>query len=142
MVGARNVSMLSLDIIGIYVGGLGGGGEVLGGFGEGVQDDADGGLAVAAAAADGEDLPGDRGGGGQGGDSGRQAAGGQLGDQGQPGARRDQAEQDGEVGGAGDHAGHEPGPGAGALDHLRAAGAGPGGQERLAGQAAEVHRAG
>src|ERR1700733_1090830 len=121
MVGARNVSMLSLDIIGIYVAGLGGGGEVLGGFGEGVQDDADGGLAVAAAG---------------------RGAGGQLGDQGQPGARRDQAEQDGEVGGAGDHAGHEPGPGAGALDYFRAAGAGPGGQERLAGQAAEVYRGG
>lgn len=38
---------------------LGGGGEIRG-FGEGVQDDADGGLAVAAAAADGEDLAGHR----------------------------------------------------------------------------------
>src|SRR5580693_6189035 len=43
---------------------LGGDGEVPGGFGEGVQDDADGGFAVAAAA-DGEDLAGDRVGGGE-----------------------------------------------------------------------------
>jgi hypothetical protein len=41
----------------------------------------------------------------------------------------------------GDHARHEPGPGAGALDHLRAAGVGARGQERLAGQAGQRDRA-
>jgi hypothetical protein len=42
------------------MGTLGGGREILGGFGEGVQEDSDGGLAVPTAAADGEDLTGDR----------------------------------------------------------------------------------
>ena len=112
--------------------------------GQGVEDDADRGLAVAAPAADGEDLAGHR--------LGRpeqpqlqpdlrgQAAGGQRGDQGDAGARGDQAEQDSEVGGAGDHAGHEPGPGAGPLDQFGAAGGVPRRQERQAGQGGQRDR--
>jgi hypothetical protein len=40
------------------MGTLGGGREILGGFGEGVQGDSDGGLAVPTAAADGEGFSG------------------------------------------------------------------------------------
>jgi hypothetical protein len=61
---------------------LGGGGEVLDGLGEGVQHDADRGFAVAAAAADGEDLAGDRLGRGQQPDPWGQVPGGEFGDQG------------------------------------------------------------
>ena len=60
--------------------------------------------------------------------------------QGDAGAHRDQIEQHLEIGGAGDHAGHETSASAGPLDHLGAAGAAARRQERQAGQATQGQR--
>src|ERR1700761_7656905 len=106
-------------------------GYLSGGVKQGVEHHPDRGLAVTAAAADREDVPGDGFGRGEQADARGQGLGGQPGYQRHAHPRRHQVELDHALGGPGHHPGHEPRPGAGPLDHLGAGRIGARGQERL-----------